>query len=489
MSEVQCFSTHKDEEQVTEPTLEDVGTLAARASAKDAAKKKYRTVFDRKSEEISSQCVDNTLWTLQRRVNTYGESISDLLQRVERFTSLIDDRITTFDMLSVTTDTYDPTDDDTSLMRRKFLVCCENPSASTDLNSNDPSWELSGGCLRMVPTPAFLLSLVRYINAKTHAKALTAGFLASMIFGAPGDERMDSCEEIENLLTYLLKLIAKNYKKRDEDGDMQPCKVMIRTLRPDLQFNEWSKQRSIRAIMHENYRDDISHQWLMRKLAALIPTGTVVNKHFDGDLLKGAILMPNEARTEVDSEYSGGLFFFSGEVGNRRCGVYPFVYRARTGGISLFADDSWSVVHTGKTNVTELASAMERYVNEQIPLVSTRISDILALNKIVFTDDGDDMLERLLIAAGASFRGVLSNQDLKLWRVGVTAEMNALGLTGVTGLVLHNGFTRVTQTCDDPVRQISLEQLAGKMADLDWQAIATRASTISSNQVSKVFPE
>jgi hypothetical protein len=288
------------------------------------------------------------------------------------------------------------------------------------------------------------------------------------------------------LINYILRGLSTCYTMRDAHGRTVSKPVMLRTLRRDPK-GRWPKERTCRALLYQGFRDDISHLWLLRILARLVPTGRVTHYLFDGDLLKGAMLMPEISRTEQDSEYGGGLFFFSGEVGNRRCGVVPFVYRAISRSITLMGR-MWGVTHAGRREAHLLEDEMVAYVHKNIPLVSTSIDYLLRSQDIVFDQKDKFTVERLLIALGSTYRH-LSVQDLRLWRIGVFAERNLVPALDFSAFTLQNGLTRMSQSIEDPVRQIQLDSTAGDILDLDWEKIVARATTVSDEQVKKVFPD
>jgi hypothetical protein len=198
------------------------------------------------------------------------------------------------------------------------------------------------------------------------------------------------------------------------------------------------------------------------------------------------VALPDICRVEQESEYGGGLYFFSGEVGNRRAGVMPFVFRVRNRGVSVF-DSSWHVTHNAVSNIDSLRSKLKDFVHEQIPLVDIAIEKLLALKTTIFTTDSEYALERLCIATASFFRGMLANKDIRLMAVATAAERSALNTSELSAFVVQNAFTRVARATDDHLRRIQLNMIAGKMVNLDWEKVAKVASGISDAQVCKVF--
>lgn len=380
--------------------------------------------------------------------------VSDALADVEHFTNLIDDKIITFsDLVTVPV----------SEKSGKFTILC-------DVSENSSP-------LEMIPTGAFLQSVSRWANSHTHIKSMTYGFLASLI----DSESIQARNIAADVLNYAFQQLSTTYRDKED----QAKRVMLRTLEPD-KSGRWPVHRSARAVLHEKYRDDISHQWIMKLMSGLVPGGRVERFYFDGDLLKGAIIVPDVARVEEDSEYEGGLFFFSGEVGNRRAGVMPFIYRAVTSSVVLLPDSNWNVSHKGTVDCNEHQNRLTDFVHEHIPLVSTNIDRMVRSRDITFDESDNFVVERLLIALGHIF-GPIPQRDLRLWHIGVLAEKAFLPAFATSVMTIQNGLTRMAQTLDDPLRQMQFEQMAGRLLGLNWENIVARAKTVSDDQVARVF--
>ena len=463
------------ESELPADPLKGVGTLAEQAKRGD---KKLKTKLELLSGVIRGTEAFTAIRQLAQARRFYTRPMTSALADVESFTKLIDDRVVHFGQLAAGIVKLRPGDD-----AKQFRIMCSNPPPPVQDHPSDQLGEKER--LLMLPTQTFFQSVTRYVNDKTRVRGLTGSFLASMINEQSLRGRDDSQKLMSNLLNYLFGQVYFEHGSEDELDEWEPKSVMLRTLRPDLS-GRWPKVRTCRAILHKGYRDDISHVWLMRLLAELSPTGGIERYLFDGNLLRGAILLPDISLVAEDSDYGGGLFFFSGEVGNRRCGIMPFVYRAISRSVVLIGD-SWGVTHHGGADLEKLEAELKKYVHKQIPLVTTHLDRMLAAQNILFNENDSLVVERLLIALGASFR-MLTQQDLRLWRVGVFTERKLVPGLALSAFTIQNGISRMSQCIEDPVRQIQLDQLAGDLLDLDWSAIVKRASTVQDDQVHTIFP-
>ena len=471
---MQSFDTTPEADVVASNELPcDAGTLEQQAKLKSAQSsdpKSNLTRLEAAKERIRA-CVG--FRKLSKTRENFGREITNCLADVQSFSNLIDDRIVRFEQLSAS---FHP--------REGFRIQCFAPPSPE--RSHPADEENESQLLSMIPTQAFFQSVTRYANKKTHVQGLTGTFLKTMI----SEGTKTSREIAADLCNYLFKELELNHVRVDSETDeLVPKSVLLRTLRRDIRpvaERRWPRRRSCRAILHDGFRDDISHLWLMKELADIIPTGTVVRYSFNGDLLRGSILIPDIVRVEKDSEYGGGVFFFSGEVGNRRCGAVPFLFRSISQS-TVLVGKPWGVTHSTGGDPASLAQKLHDYIHRAVPLVTTSLDRMLAAREIVFSDDDAFAAERLLISLRTRY-SQLSRQDLRLWRFGISSEINLIPGIDLSVLTLQNGLTRMSQSMDDVVRQIQLDTIAGNMLDLDWDKIVDRARTITDDQVREIFP-
>lgn len=341
---------------------------------------------------------------------------------------------------------------------------------------NDRLVLTSGGTRLLEFTPAFFHSLARFTNTHTHMASLAGGFLDSL-------HRHHTAECVavfDQLAKYVLARLSERYVTRAK----APKSIKLRMLKPDA-TGVWPGHWSARAMLHSEYRDDISHLWLIKQLVSVADTGHVSDNHFDGNLLTGALLIPEIRRVERDSEYGGGLYYFSGEVGNRRAGVMPFVFRTINRAVSV-CSESWHVSHSAVTDVHKLGISLRTFVDVHIPTIDATLDKLIALRDIVFELKTDHALERLCLAVSAVFRHALSNRDVKLLALATTYERTGNVLTAFD---IQNAMTRVARAVDDPVRRIVLNQLAGRLISIDWKSVGAAASAVTDTQLAKVFKE
>jgi len=446
----------------TEPDpLKGVGSLAEQAK-RTAGKKP--TKFDLCSDRILSTKGAKNFdeW------GSWSQNMTSALADVDSFHDLIDDR--TVDIIKLSANLNGP-------RRGLRVTCIDPPSATKPLSDVDKQFVNEGGDLMLRPTPSFMRATARYANDHTHICSASGSFLSSLGFAPIESGRAIACD----LMNHIYTQVGRSMKR---DGDKEVKKVMLRTLRPDTR-GRWPDYWQCRAILHNGYRDDISHRWMMGKIAEMIPTGRVTRYHFDGDLLKGAVLIPDMCRQEDNSGYGGGLLFFSGEVGNRRAGVMPFIYRSISQSL-MIVGNMWGVTHNATIDLDNLEIEMKNQIHKQIPLVTTALDRFLRAQDIQFDNSNKFTIERLLISLCADFK-LIGLREIRLWKFGVDTEHNLIPDQPLSAFTIQNGLTRMAQAAGDIVRQLQLEQVAGDLLNVNWEAIAERAKTIDDEQVFKVF--
>lgn len=327
----------------------------------------------------------------------------------------------------------------------------------------------------------FWHTFVRFCNDNiAYVSGLSGAFMRGM-----SDGPIDAQECVCELSNHFVEKLFETYTVRSDNGRV-PKTVLLRTILPDAS-GVWPRAHQARAIVHVGYRDDINHRWLMERMMKFSSSASVVGLQFDGDLLCGGALLPDVSRVHDagDEEFGGGLFFFSGEVGNRSCGVTPFVFRKKTR-VILCVGESWAVTHAGGRELPQLEAAMTRFVDKQIPLVSTYI-DRLLLSRNIVIDESEDARATERIIMAASYRMALSMSDLRKWRFAVRAEREVMPNEPLSVFVLQTGLGRLAHVIDDPARQMTISRMAGNLADLEWEKIAERARTISNDHLDEVF--
>ena len=312
-----------------------------------------------------------------------------------------------------------------------------------------------------VPAKSFWSGFVRYAARYTNVAGLSMTLLRSLQYGThpfPGT--------LTALVNDLLGVMCSRYSDP----------VMVRTVRGGDGTSVGPACDTCRALLHDGYRDDIGHVWLVKSLQELTTTGTVRHYRFDGDLLLGLLLVSEFARLESKQKFTAGISFFSGEVGNRKCGVIPGL--CSPFGFPVLFGEPHQYVHAGKFDHDEATTNMKKYVDSCIPMVNTFISRYSKLDDITF---GNIPFAKMVVVAGQDLG--LTQTEVRAWTEGVKEVYDAS--KPLTAMTIHNGLRRLFEVCNVS-RQLDLSLLAGRAAQLDWDAIADDAFYVTDDAVEQV---
>ncbi len=324
------------------------------------------------------------------------------------------------------------------------------------------------------PRLRFLTGLSGYVNSNTPVDRLTGTFLQSLAACEP-----DGATWAANLIDYLLQRLQEAYSKKNNKG------LKVRAIRPD-KAKKWASTLTARALVHANFREDISHRWLMETMMQFVQCSGIRGWRFNGDLMMGHWLIPSEARADrYGDEFHGGLTFFHGEVGNRTAGICPFLYRPRYNAVIMMPSrryaTTWGARHVGGKTLDDLHESMEDAVNDQIPLISSFLSSILEMRNISIPSD---ILDNVVVIVGG--RVALTQGEMRRWRQHVDVVRTMEG-DDVTALTLQTALAAVAGECDSPDRELDLEVSSGRMCRINWDAALSDARSIDQERVAKIL--
>lgn len=427
------------------------------------AKLDRRTKFQKQSDVINEQRVSPTV-PLNMYLLKFCVPIDRVVQDVSYFSSLCRDFVVPISSLSACVSSS-----------RGVLIAVNDAKLGLSPDNDTFSSAPPDGSATLKPSSAFFHSVARYANT-THINGASGSLFSSMAT-ITHKEANPICSD---LLNYVFKLLSsRKISKRNPENN-----VLIRTLDKDPK-GTFSKSRTARAMLHANYRDDINHMWLLDQIINLLDNTKIANYLFNGDLLTGSAIIPDLIKVEKDSEYSGGMFFFSGEVGNRRAGIVPFVFRNASRSTFILGD-TWGVTHNAVKDQTALKDDLVKYVHTQIPTINTLIDRLLSIKLIDLNLNVDRNEERIILAIQSVKKLNLTKRELRLWRVGVDVEKSLFD-TSLTAAVVANALTRVAQAHEDFARKVYINTLAGSLIDIDWDRVKANAKLISDNKITSTF--
>lgn len=242
---------------------------------------------------------------------------------------------------------------------------------------------------------------------------------------------------------------------------------------------------TLRAMLSERYAV-INNQWYLETIAKVVPDAVVSHWNGDADTIYGNILIPDSVRQEEDSEYGGGMSLSNCEVGQRRLTSLAWLFS-----IICWNGNIWdkcegrelSQVHKGHIDLNVLGKALQRTINDQIPLITAGLDLFLA--KRDFTTDVDVKPVVAQIARDhkltkAEAFGVLQGYNIET-RERPTVAGSLFG-------IIH-GITRAAQVMSNQ-RWVALDTIGGALTRYthdDWTRTTKAAASLPAKTVDDTF--
>ena len=250
-------------------------------------------------------------------------------------------------------------------------------------------------------------------------------------------------------------------------------------------FRTW-KDGTLRALLSEQYAI-VNNAWFLNVLAAVIPGGLLSHWKGDADAIFGNILIPDTIREEKDSPYGGMLSISNSEIGTRRIGSCPSVFRAICMNGCIWEQEMGteiSKVHRGAIDFITLEAAIRENLQKQIPLLPQGIDKMLATRAYGI---GDTPLPNLFAQLSIDNSGMGKKEINGVWGA-FAKEVSIVGPTeGRTLFGLVNAITRYGQELT-PALWESYDKIGGSLINLDrnaWDKFRARAANLDPKTIEK----
>jgi hypothetical protein len=243
----------------------------------------------------------------------------------------------------------------------------------------------------------------------------------------------------------------------------------------------------IRAIVSERYGVIDNHEAMQMIVDALPSTKDALASHLfnDGDDMYGNILVPDNMKSEPDSDYGVGIAFRNSEIRNATFKVSPFLFRAICLNGMIWGRQNSEInvnqKHMGNIDRKELAFE----VRNAIKVALTQGNDLLTLMGYAKNVKVQEPLSVIAQLCRQKEINMTAEQG-RLWHKGYTdslAESNG-HLHDKTAFGIVNGLTRSAQNYSGAKRE-HMETIAGQILapaiDADLQAIQKRWGRIADN--------
>jgi hypothetical protein len=249
-----------------------------------------------------------------------------------------------------------------------------------------------------------------------------------------------------------------------EDGDEKTLKFRTYT------------DGTLRAVLSQQY-SIVDNRWYIETLRELIPGGRMSHFKFsDADTIYGNILIPDNIRSEPDSDYGGMISIGNSEIGLRRIEQTPSIFRAicmngciwgQTEGVTYGKRHRGIVLEDLKRKIAE-------NIHKQIPLLTSGIDKLIGTRSLAV----ESMMHNL-------FAAIIKEHN---WDKDVAndaaSEWEAQGKDR-TAFGVIDAMTRAGQS-HEPKLWLATDEIAGKIMEggaKEWSRLNAVAKSLTTKQV------
>ena len=311
------------------------------------------------------------------------------------------------------------------------------------------------------------------------------------------DNASDRAFELtENALTQFAQKVGcgKTLPLRLADGDTEDVKTLSKVLQNGARHVPDDRgvlirtvNNSVRAVLSDQYAI-VDNQWFVDVLETVVPGGLVSHFRGDRDAVYFNVLIPDSLRADQSGEFGGMLAAGNSEIGTRKVGTLPSVFRAicmngciwdRVDGVAYVRR-----VHRGEIDLETLAVEIRENLNRQIPLLPRGI-ELMKQTKMIKTNVAAKLAIGATLAAlncGPISRTVADQI------VDGYAQQRTDG-ANVTAFDILNGITVVAREMNNAAQQ-DVERAAGSLLTWDserWAATFRIAETMKTAELKRVF--
>lgn len=273
--------------------------------------------------------------------------------------------------------------------------------------------------------------------------------------------------------------------EKDAETLVSVCNNALRRINPET-IRKWRAYTdgTLRAWLSQEYAQ-VDNLWYLDVINKIIPEGRFSHWKGDADTLMGNVLIPDTIMNypEDDSDYGGMISLTNCEIGTKRIGQKPSIFRAicMNGCIwSATEGKNMGKVHRGKIDYDQLKKSIYENITKQIPLFTIGMNALLATRAYGVADA---QMSQLIAKVGKDFSlsPVENRAVLEQYAQFESENKNLFGII--------NAVTRAGQTLSRD-RWSDLDVIGGQMASFTrdkWDRMITGAKSLSKEDVIKAF--
>lgn len=243
---------------------------------------------------------------------------------------------------------------------------------------------------------------------------------------------------------------------------------------------------TLRAVLTEMYAT-INNEWMMDVIQETIPSGLLSHWRGDSDSIWGNVLVPDSLRHEEDSDYGGMVSISNCEIGTRRIGCVPSVFRAICMNGCIWDQKQGKgikQVHRGKIDLHALKREIQYCIRQQLDLLPTWMDTMLQTRELTTATSITPVFAQVAIdhkLTRPQARGMLE-------AAAVEAGLYNSQKQSLFGVI--NAVTRAAQARTNNTEWANMEMVAGKLVTMGrdgWERLTKRAASLTSEQVEAPF--
>lgn len=243
---------------------------------------------------------------------------------------------------------------------------------------------------------------------------------------------------------------------------------------------------TLRAVLSDRYMT-VNNEWVLDTLKKILPGGRLSHWRGDEDTIYGNVLIPDQIRQEVDSDYGGMISVGNSEIGTRHLSSLPSVFRAicmngciwdQTHGVAL------RLRHNGEVDYDALFSYMRDHINSQIPLLNIGVDRLLGTRSMRWRGDS---MNPLFAQVAIDFK--VARQPMAEVLEAYAEEESVSMDSRKTLFGIINAFTRAGQGLSNET-WYAFDTIGGSLSGYsqqDWDSLTGRAWSIRAATVENVL--
>ena len=261
----------------------------------------------------------------------------------------------------------------------------------------------------------------------------------------------------------------------------------LRRVDPDKEFllRTYKSDSTLRSFVTDKYAP-IDNRWYIEQLQKNLPNGRLSHWRGDEDTIFGNVLLPDTVMDygqDDDSDYGGMVSISNCEIGKRRIGQQPSLFRSICLNGCIWGQVAGKEIkkrHIGEIDLNELALKLRENIEAQLPLIPLGMRKLMETRGRVI---GTARLDQVVAAAAKDFKldKRQASATLQAWNKFESEHRSQFGLV--------NAITRAGQTLGND-QWNRFDKIGGNLVDFSdnrWDNLIKRSNTITDKDMKSIY--